>query len=132
LPSVRKKVLGKEPFADEIFVECYTRQSFAECLIHSVKNAIPVVRRTKNAHVLSAMHIARQHTRDEQLLCEHDKCAAFIPNTSPYALDASLFLYVHCVLYTIHTDGLLRPFAWRGWGLGVNRRVLYTHISERI
>jgi hypothetical protein len=42
LPSVRKKALGKEPFADEIFAEC--KIAFAECLRHSAKNAIPVVR----------------------------------------------------------------------------------------
>jgi hypothetical protein len=41
LPSVRKKALGKEPFADEIFAEC--KIAFAECLRHSAKNAIPVV-----------------------------------------------------------------------------------------
>jgi hypothetical protein len=55
-----KKVLGKEPFADEIFVECFLpsvtlgkgfagkgfaecKIVFAECLRHSAKNAIPVV-----------------------------------------------------------------------------------------
>jgi hypothetical protein len=55
LPSVRKKALGKEPFADEIFAECYLpsvtlgktfaecKIVFAECLKHSAKNAIPVV-----------------------------------------------------------------------------------------
>jgi hypothetical protein len=55
LPSGRKKALGKEPFADEIFVECslpsvtlgkgFTecKIAFAECLRHSAKNAIPVV-----------------------------------------------------------------------------------------
>jgi hypothetical protein len=45
-----KKVLGKEPFADKIFVE-YTldkdfaecKITFAECLRHSAKNMIPVV-----------------------------------------------------------------------------------------
>jgi hypothetical protein len=40
--SVRKKILGKEPFADKIFAEC--KIAFAECLRHSAKNAIPVVR----------------------------------------------------------------------------------------
>jgi hypothetical protein len=56
LPSVRKKALGKEPFADEIFAEYYLpsvtlgkafaecKIAFAECLRHSAKNAIPVVR----------------------------------------------------------------------------------------
>jgi hypothetical protein len=51
-----KKVLGKEPFADEIFAECslpsvtlgkgFTecKIAFAECLRHSAKNVIPVVR----------------------------------------------------------------------------------------
>jgi hypothetical protein len=55
LPSVRKKALGKEPFADEIFVECSLpsvtlgkafaecKIAFAECFRHSAKNAIPVV-----------------------------------------------------------------------------------------
>jgi hypothetical protein len=55
LPSVRKKVLGKEPFADKIFVECSLpsvtlgkgfaecKIVFTECLRHSAKNAIPVV-----------------------------------------------------------------------------------------
>jgi hypothetical protein len=55
LPSVRKKTLGKEPFADEIFAECslpsvtlgkafaVCKIAFAECLRHSAKNAIPVV-----------------------------------------------------------------------------------------
>jgi hypothetical protein len=55
LPSVRKKTLGKEPFADEIFAECSLpsvtlgkgfaecKIAFAECLRHSAKNAIPVV-----------------------------------------------------------------------------------------
>jgi hypothetical protein len=55
LPSVRKKVFGKEPFADEIFVECSLpsvtlgkgfaecKIAFAECHRHSAKNAIPVV-----------------------------------------------------------------------------------------
>ena len=55
MPSVRKKVLGKEPFADEIFAECSLpivtlgkvfaecKIAFAECLRHSAKNAIPVV-----------------------------------------------------------------------------------------
>jgi hypothetical protein len=55
LPSVRKKALGKEPFADEIFAECSLpsvtlgkafaecKIAFAECLRHSAKNAIPVV-----------------------------------------------------------------------------------------
>jgi hypothetical protein len=55
LPSVRKKALGKEPFADEIFAECSLSSvtlgkafaeckiAFAECLRHSAKNAIPVV-----------------------------------------------------------------------------------------
>jgi hypothetical protein len=50
-----KKVLGKEPFADEVFVLCslpsvtldkaFTecKIAFAECLRHSAKNAIPVV-----------------------------------------------------------------------------------------
>jgi hypothetical protein len=37
-----KKVIDKEPFADEIFAEC--KIAFAECLRHSAKNAIPVVR----------------------------------------------------------------------------------------
>jgi hypothetical protein len=49
------KALGKEPFADEIFAECYLpsvtlvkvfaecKIVFAECLRHSAKNAIPVV-----------------------------------------------------------------------------------------
>jgi hypothetical protein len=52
LGKVRKKVLGKEPFADEIFAECYLSNVtlgkafaeckivFAECLRHSAKNAI--------------------------------------------------------------------------------------------
>jgi hypothetical protein len=52
----RKKALGKEPFADEIFAECSLpsvtlgkafaecKIAFAECLRHSAKNAIPVVR----------------------------------------------------------------------------------------
>jgi hypothetical protein len=56
LPSVRKKALGKEPFADEIFAECSLpsvtlgkafaecKIAFAECLRHSAKNAIPVVK----------------------------------------------------------------------------------------
>jgi hypothetical protein len=51
-----KKALGKEPFADEIFAECSLpsvtlgkafaecKIAFAECLRHSAKNAIPVVR----------------------------------------------------------------------------------------
>jgi hypothetical protein len=55
LPSVRKKALGKEPFADEIFAECSLpsvtlgkafaecKIVFAECRRHSAKNAIPVV-----------------------------------------------------------------------------------------
>jgi hypothetical protein len=55
LPSVRKKALGKEPFADEIFAECSLPsvtlgKAFAECKIafaerlrHSAKNAIPLV-----------------------------------------------------------------------------------------
>jgi hypothetical protein len=62
LPSVRKKALGKEPIADEIFAECSLpsvtlgkafaeckiafaecKIVFAECLRHSAKNAIPVV-----------------------------------------------------------------------------------------
>jgi hypothetical protein len=55
LPSVRKKALGKEPFADEIFTECSLpsvtlgkafaecKIAFAECLRHSAKKAIPVV-----------------------------------------------------------------------------------------
>jgi hypothetical protein len=55
LPSVRKKVLGKEPFADKVFVECSLpsvtlgkacaecKIAFAECIRHSAKNAIPVV-----------------------------------------------------------------------------------------
>jgi hypothetical protein len=50
-----KKTLGKEPFADEIFVECSLSSvtlgkafaeckiAFVECLRHSAKNAIPVV-----------------------------------------------------------------------------------------
>jgi hypothetical protein len=50
-----KKALGKEPFANEIFVECSLSSvtlgkgfveckiAFAECLRHSAKNAIPVV-----------------------------------------------------------------------------------------
>jgi hypothetical protein len=50
-----KKVLGKEPFADEIFAECSLSSvtlgkgfvkckiTFVECLRHSAKNAIPVV-----------------------------------------------------------------------------------------
>jgi hypothetical protein len=50
LGKVQKKVLGKEPFADEIFAECslpsFTLgKGFAECKIafaHSAKNAIPV------------------------------------------------------------------------------------------
>jgi hypothetical protein len=38
LPSVRKKALGKEPFADEIFAECSLPsvtlgKAFAECKI---------------------------------------------------------------------------------------------------
>jgi hypothetical protein len=52
-----KKVLGKEPFADEIFAECSLpsvtldkcfaecKIAFADCLRHSAKNAIPVVSR---------------------------------------------------------------------------------------
>jgi hypothetical protein len=58
LPSgrVSKKVLDKEPFADEIFAECFLSSVtlgkgfakckivFAECLRHSAKNAIPVVK----------------------------------------------------------------------------------------
>jgi hypothetical protein len=55
LPSVRKKALDKEPFADEIFAEyslpsvtlgkafAECKIAFAECLRHSAKNAIPVV-----------------------------------------------------------------------------------------
>jgi hypothetical protein len=55
LPSVRKKALGKELFADEIFAECSLpsvtlgkafaecKIAFAECLRHSAKNVIPVV-----------------------------------------------------------------------------------------
>jgi hypothetical protein len=51
LPSVRKKALGKEPFAEcslpsvtlgKAFAEC--KIAFAECLRHSAKNAIPVVK----------------------------------------------------------------------------------------
>jgi hypothetical protein len=52
-----KKAFGKEPFADEIFVECSLsivtlgkgfaecKIAFAECLRYSAKNAIPVVNR---------------------------------------------------------------------------------------
>jgi hypothetical protein len=36
-----KKVLGKELFADKMFVEC--KMAFAECLRHSTKNASSVV-----------------------------------------------------------------------------------------
>jgi hypothetical protein len=55
LAECPKKVLGKEPFADKIFAECSLpsvtlgkgfaecKISFAECLRHSAKNAIPVV-----------------------------------------------------------------------------------------
>jgi hypothetical protein len=59
LSSVQKKVLGKEPFADEIFGECSLSSvtlgkgfaegfaeckiAFAECIRHSAKNAILVV-----------------------------------------------------------------------------------------
>jgi hypothetical protein len=43
LPSVRKKILDKEPFIDKIFVEC--KIVFAECLRHSIKNVISVVTR---------------------------------------------------------------------------------------
>jgi hypothetical protein len=56
LPSVRKKALGKQPFADEIFAEyslpsvitfgkafAECKIAFAECLRHSAKNVIPVV-----------------------------------------------------------------------------------------
>jgi hypothetical protein len=55
LPSVRKKALGKELFADKIFAECSLpsvtlgkafaecKIVFVECLRHSAKNAIPVV-----------------------------------------------------------------------------------------
>jgi hypothetical protein len=51
-----KKALGKEPFADEIFAECSLpsvtlgkafaecKIAFAECLRHSAKNTIPVVK----------------------------------------------------------------------------------------
>jgi hypothetical protein len=43
-----KKVLGKEPFADEIFVECSLPsvtlgKGFVECKIHSAKKAIQIV-----------------------------------------------------------------------------------------
>jgi hypothetical protein len=41
LPSVREKVLSKEPFADKIFVEC--KMTIAECFRHSAKNTILVV-----------------------------------------------------------------------------------------
>jgi hypothetical protein len=49
LPSVRKKVLGKEPFADKVFAECSLpsvtlgkafaecKLAFAECIRHSAK-----------------------------------------------------------------------------------------------
>jgi hypothetical protein len=67
LPSVRKKVLGKEPFADEIFAKCSLpsvtlgkgfaecKIAFAECLRHSAKNAILVVsvlRPNKPSHIV--------------------------------------------------------------------------------
>jgi hypothetical protein len=43
-----KKVLDKEPFADEIFVECSLPsvtlgKDFVECKIHSAKKTIPIV-----------------------------------------------------------------------------------------
>jgi hypothetical protein len=52
---VHKTYIGKEPFADKIFVECSLpsvtlgkgfaecKIAFAECLRHLAKNAIPVV-----------------------------------------------------------------------------------------
>jgi hypothetical protein len=55
-----KKTLGKELFADKIFAECSLpsvtlgkafaecKIAFAECLRHSAKNAIPVVRHYNN------------------------------------------------------------------------------------
>jgi hypothetical protein len=71
LPSVRKKTLGKEPFADEIFAECYLpsvtlgksfaecKIAFAECLRHSAKNAIPVVIQTDEG---GSRHMYKAHT----------------------------------------------------------------------
>jgi hypothetical protein len=41
-----KKVPDKESFADKMFAEC--KMTFAECLRHSVKNAIPLVRGVRN------------------------------------------------------------------------------------
>jgi hypothetical protein len=52
---VSEKVLGKEPFADKVFVECSLpsvtlvkafaecKITFTECIRHSVKNVISVV-----------------------------------------------------------------------------------------
>jgi hypothetical protein len=55
LCRVSEKILGKKPFADKIFAECFLSSvtlgkvfaeckiAFVECLRHSAKNAIPKV-----------------------------------------------------------------------------------------
>jgi hypothetical protein len=68
LSSVRKKVLGKEPFADEIFAECSLPivtlgKVFAECKIafaECLKNAIPVVKGYKLKYVLQLLPSVKQ------------------------------------------------------------------------
>jgi hypothetical protein len=74
LPSVRKKTLGKEPFADEIFAECSLpsvtlgkgfaecKIAFAECLRHSAKNAIPVVCSSNSKDMISLLSAHRYAT----------------------------------------------------------------------
>jgi hypothetical protein len=64
LPSVRKKVLGKKLFDDEIFAECSLSSVtlgkgfveckivFAECLRHSAKNTISVVVKQQLCYVV--------------------------------------------------------------------------------
>jgi hypothetical protein len=68
--NFRKKTLDKEPFVDEIFAECSLpsvtlgkgfaecKIAFAECLRHSAKNAIPVVKIQKYIVLKAKMSLA--------------------------------------------------------------------------
>jgi hypothetical protein len=86
LPSVRKKALGKEPFADEIFAECSLPsvtlgKAFAECKIafaeyfrHSAKNAIPVVQalvETANTRFDVSLHNFMRTTWSSIYITDH-------------------------------------------------------------
>jgi hypothetical protein len=91
LPSVRKKVLGKDPFADKNFAECSLpsvtlgkafaecKIAFAECIRHSAKNAIPVV----YTQDLDHYNQHKCHKRESKQLRATQLSLALVPGEIP-------------------------------------------------